>query len=119
MAEIHIQDLLLRTVIGINEHERNNRQDVIVNISFEYDSSEAEKSDGIEHTVNYREISKKIIDRVENSSFFLVEKLASVLLGIIMENKRVNKAEVKIDKPHALRFAESVSVTLRRNRDDK
>ena len=31
--QIQIQDLLLRTIIGINEEERRNRQDVLINIS--------------------------------------------------------------------------------------
>jgi len=36
--QIQIKDLLLRTLIGINDVERNNRQDVLVNIVLHTDT---------------------------------------------------------------------------------
>ena len=71
---IQITDLLLRTIIGINEEERRNRQDVLINITLYADTQAAGASDDIEDAVNYRTITKKVIKRVEESSFYLVEK---------------------------------------------
>ena len=54
--QIQIKDLLLRTIIGINEEERRNRQDVLINVSLDADTWAAGVSDDIEDAVNYRTI---------------------------------------------------------------
>ncbi|MDP3981030.1 MAG: dihydroneopterin aldolase [Chlamydiota bacterium] len=110
--QIHIKNLRLRTIIGINQWERENKQDVIVNILVEFDGTQAALSDCIDDTIDYKKMTKKIIDLVENTQFYLVEKLADTILNMIIEDKRVEHAQVQIDKPQALRFADSVSLTV-------
>lgn len=112
MATIRITDLRLRTIIGINDWERKSKQDVIINVSMEYDATKSAKSDDINDTVDYKALSKEIIKKVEGSSFFLLEKLAYTILNIVMTHSLVEKAHVCVDKPFALRFADSVSVEL-------
>jgi D-erythro-7,8-dihydroneopterin triphosphate epimerase len=116
--EIHIRDLLLRTIIGINEEERRNRQDVLINITLHADTRPAGDSDDIVDAVNYRTITKKVIRLVEDSRFFLVEKMAAEISAICLEDPRVEKVRVSVEKPGALRFARSVGVTIERERDD-
>ncbi len=112
-AVIRIKNLALRTIIGTTEYERRDRQDVIVNIALEVDVSRAVETDDIDDTLNYRTLTKEIIKEVEGSDYFLLEKLADSILKIIMNRGDVNWARVRVDKPHALRFAESVSVEMR------
>jgi dihydroneopterin aldolase/D-erythro-7,8-dihydroneopterin triphosphate epimerase len=113
---IHIRDLLLRTIIGINEEERRNRQDVLINVTLYADTRAAGLSDEIDDAVNYRTITKQIIKLVEESSFFLVEKLAAEIAGICVKDPRVERARVRVEKPGALRFARSVGVEIERTR---
>ena len=108
--EIHIKNLRLRTIIGINDWERKNKQDVVVNILIEFDGKCAAESDDINDTVNYKSITKEIIQKVENSNYFLLEKLADQVLQIVIASDAVHRASVQVEKPHALRFADSVSV---------
>lgn len=112
MAVIRIKKLKLRAVIGIHDWERKNKQDVIINIKLEFDASKAAKSDDIADTVDYKAIKLKIIDLVDKSSCNLLERLAHQILKICLSDPKVEKATVKVDKPHALRFAESVSVEV-------
>ena len=105
-----IKNLRLRTIIGIFDWERKNRQDVVLNIELEFDGRKAAESDDIEDTVDYKTLTKRIISEVEQSQFYLLEKLANHVLKIIMENPNVLRAVVEVDKPHALRFADSVSI---------
>ena len=114
MAEIKIKNLKLRAIVGIQDWEREKKQDILLNISFEYDSSEAELSDDISDTVDYKAMKQKIIALVEKSNYNLLEKLAAEVLKICLDTPGVTKASVEIDKPHALRFADSVSVTVSR-----
>ena len=118
MDQINIKDLHLRTVIGINEEERRDRQDVFINLVMDVDMRRAGESDDIDDAVNYRTITKRIIQLVENSQFYLVEKMAAEIAAICLSDPRVDRARVTVEKPGALRFARSVGVTIERGRDD-
>jgi len=112
MALIEITDLHLRTVIGANDWEREVKQDVIINVQMEFDPARAIESDDINDTVDYKAVTKSIIKLVEGSQFYLIEKLADSILKIVTGTPGVSGATVRVDKPQALRFAQSVSVTL-------
>jgi len=116
--QIQIKDLLLRTVIGINDKERHNRQDVLVNITLEADLRAPGLSDDINDAVNYRTLTKHIIQMIENSQFFLVEKMAAEVARLCLGDPGVLRVTVTIEKPGALRFARSVGVTITRTRQD-
>jgi D-erythro-7,8-dihydroneopterin triphosphate epimerase len=113
---LRIENIRLRTIVGIYEWEKNNKQDVIINVELEFDGSAAIKSDQISDSVNYKTINKEIIGHVENGNFDLIEKIAGDVLEIIMKDIKVQKATVKVDKPGALRFTDSVSVQLSRTK---
>ena len=57
MTRIEIEKLRLRTIIGVNDWERDNLQDVVVSVGFSYDAQQAEKTDRIEDTVNYKSLT--------------------------------------------------------------
>ena len=111
-ATIHISNLRLRTYIGFNPEEKTKQQDIIVNASIRYRADPAFVSDDEADALNYKSITKKMIHHIENGRFNLLEKLTADLLEIASESEQVDHAEVRVDKPHALRFADSVSVTL-------
>ena len=116
---IRIKNLRLRTIIGINDWERNETQDVVLNVEIIFDGNHVAETGHINDTVDYKKIKKEIIAKVEQSKFYLLDKLASHVLGIVMEEEKVISATVEIDKPHALRFADSVSICCsgRRKKD--
>lgn len=111
-ARIRVKDLRLRTYIGINEEEILNKQDVLINLTILYAATDAVRDNDIDTALNYRTITKAIIRHVEGNRFALLERLTQEILDLVMDNPRVAYAEVEVDKPHALRFAESVSITL-------
>jgi dihydroneopterin aldolase/D-erythro-7,8-dihydroneopterin triphosphate epimerase len=114
--QIHIKDLLLRTIIGTKPDERANKQDVLINITLYTDHSAAAVSDDIADTADYRTITKRVIQRVETSDFYLVEKMAVEIAQICLVDPRVERAVVTVEKPGAVRFARSVGVTVDRSR---
>lgn len=114
MDKIHIKDLLLRGIIGLNDWEREKKQDILINITLFTDLSRAGKSDDIQDSVNYRTLTKKIIEHVENSSRHTVEALAQDIVDFCLETGRVIRARVRVEKPGALRFARSVGVEIER-----
>ncbi len=111
-AIIRIKNLRLRTFIGIKEEEVTNRQDIIINVIIHYPADKARASEDINDALNYRTITKSIIHHVESNRFSLLENLSQDVLNIDREHHWVSYAEVEIDKLHALRYADSVSMTM-------
>jgi FolB domain-containing protein len=110
--QIHIRDLLLRCILGLRDWERCQPQNVNLNIDLYTDLRMSGESDRIEDTVDYVAIKKKVVDLVENSSFFLMERLAHRVAEVCLEDGNVEKVRVVLDKPGALRFARTVSVEI-------
>lgn len=117
MARIHVKNLLIRTYIGFNPDELVNKQDVLINLEIETDipdaALQADEPDGI---FDYKTITKKVITHVQEGRFKLLEVLTKSILDLIMTDEKVNWAKVEVDKPHALRFAESVSLEMEAKR---
>ena len=116
-ARINVSNLRLRTFIGFNPEEKSKQQDIVVNAEIRYCADQAYLSDDADDALNYKIVTKRMIHHVEQGRFHLLEKLTADLLAIATESERVSFAEVRVDKPHALRFADSVSVTLSAARD--
>ena len=117
LDKILIKDLLLRCIIGVNEFERHEKQDVLVNVTIFFDLTEAAETDDIRKTVDYKQITKDIIKLVESSEFFLIETLAERIANVCLKHERIIKVKVAVDKPGALRFARSVGVEIIRRKD--
>jgi FolB domain-containing protein len=115
---IQISDLVVSGIIGINPDERVNEQDIRVNAILWVDTRAAAVSDDIDDAVNYRTISKTIIAHIETGEPMLVERLVSEIADICLEDPRVQQVEATVEKPGALRHAESVGITITRSRVD-
>lgn len=116
MDKIYIRDLLVRCIVGIYPEERENKQDVVINIEMGCDLSAAAASDQIEDTVNYKSVKKEIMALVESSAFLLIERMAGEIASLCLACPGVRQVRVTVDKPGALRFARSVAVELFRTR---
>jgi 2-amino-4-hydroxy-6-hydroxymethyldihydropteridine diphosphokinase len=116
--QIHIKDLLLRGIVGINPEEREKRQDILINLTLFADTQPAGLSDRIEDAVNYKTITKRVIRMVEHSQVFLVERLVDEIALICLADPRVEAVRATVEKPGALRFSRSVGVEVYRTRAD-
>jgi len=117
MDKILIKDLLGRGVIGISERERSQPQDILFNVVIFTDIRDAGNSDDIEKSVNYRTVSKQLLALAESAERFTVEALAEDAARTILENPRVTRVRVRVEKPGAVRFSRSVGVEIERERE--
>ncbi|MEE2856955.1 MAG: dihydroneopterin aldolase [Planctomycetota bacterium] len=113
---IQIEDLIVRTVIGIFDRERDRCQEVVINITLWTDITAAARSDDIEQAVDYRSLTKNIIEHVKSSRCMLLERLVEEISGLILENEAIVATRVKVEKPGALRFSRSVGIEIFRTR---
>lgn len=112
LATIRVTNLRLRTYIGFNDEERSKQQDVVINVEILHEVQPAALQDEVAGALDYKVITKAIIHHVENGRFLLLERLVNDLLQICTADPCVIRAQVTVDKPHALRFADSVSLTF-------
>ena len=118
LDKIYIRDLLCRCIVGIYPEERENKQDVVINIEMACDLSPAAASDNIDDTINYKSVKKEIMALVESSGFLLIERMAGEIASLCLAHEGVRQVRVTVDKPGALRFARSVAVEIVRTRTD-
>ena len=118
MTKIKVKNLLLRTYIGFNPEELINKQDVIINFEMETDvSKEVLTTDEPTDILDYKIITKKVIVLVQEGRFKLLEVLTRKILDLLITEDQVKYAKVEVDKPHALRFAESVSLVMEERKE--
>ena len=117
MDKVFIEGLEIEALIGIYDWERRIRQPLVFDIEMAFDNRKPAASDTIEDTLNYKDVSKRLIDYVSASSFGLVETLAERCAEIILDEFDVAQVRLKLSKPGAVRGAKSVGVIIERSRD--
>ena len=117
-ATIKVTNLRLRTFIGFNPEEKVKQQDVVINIEIKYRLPGDVLEDQVENALNYKSVTKRVIQHVEVGRFLLLEKLVGDVLAICSDHPAIVYSRVTIDKPHALRFADSVSLSLEYRSED-
>ena len=112
--KIRIKNLRLRTIIGVYDWERTRPQEILINIVLYGDLTKAGDTDNIEDSINYKTISKGAQSLAENCERLTVEALASDIANYCLDSPGVKKVTVRVEKPGAVRFAESVGVEIER-----
>lgn len=115
---IVIRDLLVRGILGLNAWEREQPQDILVNVELYVDLRRAGATDDPEAALDYRAVAKDIIRYVESSRHYLVEALATAIARLCVVGHSADRVVVRVEKPGALRFARSVGVEIERRRAD-
>lgn len=111
---VFIEDLRIQTVIGIFDWEREITQTVSLDLQMAFDISAAAASDDIVDTLDYKSVSKRLIQFVESSDFQLVEALAEHCATIVLEEFPVSWVHLKLSKPGAVRGSSAVGVIIER-----
>ena len=118
MDKILINDLVARGIIGINDWERLQPQEILINIVLFVDIRQAGETDDLQYSVNYRSVAKQAQAHAESAARLTVEALAADLARLCLEEPGVQKVQVRVEKPGAVRFARSVGVEIERIRED-
>jgi 7,8-dihydroneopterin aldolase/epimerase/oxygenase len=116
MDKVFIEALEIETLIGIYDWERRIRQPLQFDIEMAFDNRRPAATDDIADTLDYKAVSKRLIEYVSQSSFGLVETLAERCAGIILDEFAVSHVRLKLSKPGAVRGARAVGVMIERSR---
>lgn len=116
--DVHIENLRLEAVVGTESHERAEPQPIRLNLRFRYDATRAARGDDLAEAVDYADLAERVCGHVASSRCLLLERLAEEVLDLLWADGRIERAEVRIDKPGAIARADSVAVTTRRQREE-
>jgi FolB domain-containing protein len=118
MDKIIIKDLLVQGIIGVNEWERKNPQDILINLEVFGDFRKAGKTDDIADCLDYFVLKGKIVNLASTSERFTIEALAADIAKLCLAESGVGKVLVRVEKPQALSSAKSAGVEIIRTQQD-
>jgi dihydroneopterin aldolase len=118
MDTVFIRDLRIETVIGIYDWEREITQTVILDLEMGADVAKAARSDVIDDALDYKAVSKRLVNFVRESRFQLVETLAEKCAEIVLQEFKVPWIRLTLNKVGAVSAARDVGVIIERKRVD-
>ena len=117
MDKVFIEGLEIDALIGIYDWERRIRQTLRFDLEMGFDNRKPAASDDIADTLNYKEISRRLVEFVSQSDYGLVETLAERCAEIVLAEFGVSWLRLKLSKPGAVRGAVAVGVIIERSRE--
>ena len=115
---VFIKDFIIEEIIGIHEHEKIKKQKIKFNIVLDVNQSSLPDEKDIKSIVDYEKITNKLSSLVKSKKYNFLESLAEDSFIEIFKDKRINAATIKIEKPEAIKNAESVGVEIFKTRKD-
>ncbi len=114
MDKVFISGLRADSVIGAYDWEREIRQQLVIDLELSCDTRKARESDALEDALDYAEVSRRVVEQVEASSFQLLEALAEHLAQLILREFAVATLTLSLTKPGAVPQADAVGVRITR-----
>lgn len=112
MDSLNIRALNVATRIGVNAWEQKINQALVIDISIPSDFSAC--ADDLSKTLDYDTLCKKVTHFVESRSFQLIETVANLVAELVKDEFKVDKVTVSVSKPHAVKNAGTIQVTVSR-----
>jgi FolB domain-containing protein len=114
---ITIRDLAVPCRIGVPDEERAKPQRLLITVQMSGTFATASRTDDIKETINYYDVSRRIVDFCRTESFKLIERLAHEIATFIMTEFGPDAVSVEVKK-FILSDARYVSFKLERSRSD-
>ncbi len=116
--KIILKDLRAYGILGIYPQERQMPQEIVINITAYTAPSQAAQTDDIADCVDYEALAKQVKAHAESAARFTVEALAEDIARLCLQEKRVRKVRVRVEKPQALPETASVGIEITRLRQE-
>lgn len=114
MDIIFLTELEATAIIGIYDWERETKQIIVLDIEMAFDITKAAETDDIQHTLDYKAVSERVVSFVEQSEFFLVEKLVEEIANILLTEFNTPWVKIILNKRGAISRAKDVGIIIER-----
>jgi len=115
---VFIKDFIVHEIIGIHDHEKIRKQKIKFNIVIDVDRNTLPNEEDIKSIIDYEKITNKLENLTKKKKYNFLESLAEDSFEEIFKDKRINSVKIKIEKPEAIKNAESVGVEVFKTRKD-
>ena len=115
---VFIKDFIVHEIIGIHDREKVKKQKIKFNIVIDVNQNTIPDEKDIRSIIDYEKIIVKIENLTKSTQYNFLESLAEDSFEEIFEDKRINSVKIKIEKPDAIRNADSVGVEVFKSRSD-
>lgn len=114
--EIFIRDLQLQASIGIHPHEKRSRQPIVINLRCEVWMPNPEEEGDDQRYVCYEHLMRRIEAMIFDNHFNLVETLVEKIANLSLEDKRIRRVWIRVEKVNVFQNCGSVGVEIERVR---
>ena len=113
-----LRGLTTECIIGIWDWERRVKQKVLVDLEMGADIRRAAGSDRIDDTLDYKSVSKRLLQFIGDSEFQLVETLTERIAELVITEFSVPWVRVRLNKQGAIRGSRDVGILIERGSRD-
>lgn len=107
-----VRDLSVVMSLGVHDWEKESPRTVTLNLEAQFDGRAAGISDAIADTVDYTAIEQAILSIAAARHYELIESFIHTLgLELLQRYSRLDECTITVDKPGALRQAQSVAIS--------
>ena len=119
LDRLFVRDLVLACNIGVYDHEKKAPQRVRFNVDLRVRRSSGAIGDDLANVLSYDDVIHGIRDLIADRHFNLVETLAEDVATLCLENQRVARVQVKIEKLDVHPEAGAVGVEIERRQESR
>ncbi len=116
MDRIALRNIVAHGKHGANPGERDRAQPFHIEVDLDIDLARAGQTDELHDTVDYSAVYQTVVKIVEEHSYQLLERVASVILDEILRDPRIIRASLSIAKPDLL---DGATPSVRLDRDNR
>ena len=98
MLKVNIEDLRFSCIIGILDFEREEEQEVIINLSFEYYFDEDRSN-----FIDYSKVASYVEESMKENKFMLIEDAILSIRKNLKETYAMENLKIKIAKPNIMK----------------
>ena len=118
MDSIFIEGLEIDSLIGVYEHERQQRQALRFDLELGFDNRKPAQTDRIGDTLDYAKVCERLRGLVEASEFQLVETMAEHCCATLLREFPAERIRLRVAKTGVLPRVARVGVQIERVRAD-
>lgn len=111
---LDIKGLRVKARIGVYAWEQRIMQSLLIDIGLSCDLSGC--GDALTNTIDYGELCRYVESYLDTTHFQLIETVAEKIAENVMQQFKLRAITVTVSKPHAIKEASNISVTISRER---
>ena len=114
--QVFVDDLELMASVGVFEVEKRYEQRILVSVALDVVDDYDGVSDKLDRVLDYSGIVEACQRLAEKAHYSLVETLAERIAEATLEDRRVIRARIRIDKPDIVPGCRAVGIAITRVR---